>query len=209
MRPDENPWLKHGPQGFLVRRLARHALTGWLLFAASGLALTIESLAAVLKSPAIVVASPNGRILGRIRWEGHGVRSNRQMVRAAVRFTRDYLSVNSGTIVHDYASALGMMSGRLLARTVKALRATHYLARVRLDRTRSWLTLGRGPQMPHLAAWSGHTALVRVQGVLHVILANGHEIHEAFGVLLRLVPARRTVRNASGACVTAIRFIRA
>ncbi|MDA8391019.1 MAG: hypothetical protein M0Z76_09875 [Gammaproteobacteria bacterium] len=207
MRLDQNPWLKHGPQGFLVQRLARHALAGWLLFAASGTLLALESLAVALKSPAVVAVRPGGRILGRIVWRGRAVRPGPSMVRAAVRFVRDYLSANSDTIVHDYAAALAMMSGPLLRRTVKALRATRYLARVRHDRTRSWITLGEGAGRPRLVGWSGHTAHVRVAGVLHVVRADGRQIRDPFTVLLSLVPARRSRHNESGARVMALRFL--
>ncbi|MDA8361806.1 MAG: hypothetical protein M0Z44_07445 [Gammaproteobacteria bacterium] len=207
MRLLNNPWLKHGPQGFLAQRLARHALAGWVLFAASGALLALESVAVALKSPVVVAVRPDGRLLGRIVWSGHAVRSTQTMVRASVRFVRDYLSANSDTVVHDYGAALAMMSGPLLARTVKTLRATRYLARVRQDRTRSWVVFGQGAKRPRLVGWSGHTARVRVEGVLHVVRIGGQQIRDPFAVLLSLVPAHRSLRDGSGARVTAVRFI--
>lgn len=204
MRPEDNPWLRHGPQGQLLRRLVRYHLLGWFCAGFSLVALLLGALLVIVRTPPVVVVSASGRLLGQIRGSGPTARPAAALLAAAMRFMRDYLSVNSDTIIHDYTSALHMMAPPLFRRTVQALRKTGYLARVRKLRARSWVDFDHGHARPKVLTWSQDTAQVRLVGTVHIVLANGHRLAQRFAVILAVTRIARTVAHASGIIVRAI-----
>lgn len=205
MRLEGNPWLRHGPQGLLLRRLARYHLLGWLCAGASFAAFLLLALIATARTPPVVVVSASGRLLGQIRGSAPTLRPVASILAAAMRFVRDYLSVNSSTVVHDYTRALHMMARPLFVRTVQALRKTGYLARVRQLDARSWVDFDKGRMRPRVLARSADTAQVRLAGTVHIVLADGHRLAQPFAVMLAVTIVARTVTHEGGIVVRAIR----
>lgn len=203
-RLEANVWRRHGPQGILMQRLARYALLGWVLFGCTAVAFCVLAVLAVWRTPPVIAVSRDGAVLGQMEWFHARYRSRRDILAASMRFVRDYLSANSATVMPDYVQALGMMSGPFRSLTVKALKKTAYLARVRKGHLRSWVTFDAGALHPRVVRRAGNGALVRVAGVVHVILPSGLLRRDTFSLLLTEVIVPRTRANTAGVLVAGV-----
>lgn len=202
MRLEANVWRRHGPQGILMQRLARYAVLGWILFGCTAAAFCLLAGLAVWRTPPVIAVSRGGAVLGQMEWFHARYRSRRDIVAASMRFVRDYLSVNSDTVMPDYVQALSMMSGPFRDLTVKALRKTAYLARVRKAHLRSWVTFDAGARKPRVVRRAGNSALVRLVGVVHVVLPSGLSRRAAFSLLLTEIIVPRTQQDTAGVLVS-------
>lgn len=202
-----NIWKAHGPTGSLMQRLARYALLGWLLFMVFAIAFIFLALDCVWRTPPIVAVSASGRILGRMEWLSDKHRSRTELLAASIRFVTDYLSVNSATIMDDYTTALSMMGRKLFVKTIRALRKTRYLARVRLAHTRSWVVFDQGARAPHIVRQEGDTSSVVLRGVIKVIFPNNQEYTRAFALLVVVHVVARNFHNTAGIKVISLREI--
>ncbi len=198
-RPD--PFAVHGPQGLILRRLARHALWGWLLFALASLACVLLAVVAIARPSPVIAVDRSGRVLGRIEWLSPQARSRRDLLVAGMRFVRDYFCVNSTTVVADYVQALDMMSASLRQATVAALRKTAYIARVRAAHFRSWVTFRHA----RLLSRSGAHAQLRLSGVIHLARASGAVRHVSFAVILTVTVSARRPNDTAGIVVDGMR----
>ncbi len=201
---DVNVWRRHGPQGLLMQRLARYALLGWTLFGCAALAFVLLALVVAWRTPPIIAVDRAGTILGRIQWLSATHRSRREIIAASMRFLRDYLSVNGATVVPDYVQALDMMAPPLRATTVRVLRKTAYIARVRAARLRSWVSFAKSPGHRRLVRRDRGRFLVRLSGVLHVVLPDGQRHSERFTLILTEIAVARRVHDTAGILVEAI-----
>ncbi|MHB8254181.1 MAG: hypothetical protein ACYDEV_10900 [Acidiferrobacter sp.] len=197
-RLEANVWLRHGPQGILMQRLARYALLGWCLFGCTAFALCLFAALATWRTPPIIAVNREGVVLGRIEWLNAMHRSRAEIVAASMRFVRDYLSVNSDTIVPDYVQALDMMASPFRAMTVSALKKTAYIARVRAAHLRSWVSFDRGHKRPRVVGLSGRIARVRLSGTVHLALPSGQSRREAFAVILTVASVARRPQDTAG-----------
>lgn len=203
-RLEANVWLRHGPYGMLMQRLARYALLGWLLFGGTALALFFLAAIATWRTPPIIAVNREGAVLGHVQWLDSPHRSRRELVAASMRFVRDYLSVNSDTVVPDYVQALDMMALPLRDVTIKALQKTAYIARVRKAGLRSWVTFDKGHKGPRVVGSSGSLTRVRLAGVVHLVLPSGQNRREPFSLLITLVPVARRPRDTAGIVIEGV-----
>ncbi len=188
---------KHGPAGWLVRRLQAYALLGWILFA---ITLTLHFVTVFLStiSPRPIVAvDPSGRVLGTLEYLSPTSRSDADILDASERFADNYLSLNSATIFNDYAAAMNMMGPDLLQVTEKALHHDTYLARVAASRTHSWIEWANGDAAPQIVSRHLLDATVRLRGTLYVA-GPGGEVQKPFDMTLEERAVARNSFNTSG-----------
>lgn len=134
---------KHGPAGWLVRKLQRYALLGWgLAFFFLFMHFFIVLVSSFSPRPVVAVDS-SGRVLGNIEYLNPSERTDDEIIAASKRFAGFYMSLNAETIYDDYAQAMNMMDDELLVATQQALKADNYLARVSDAKARSWLEFDR------------------------------------------------------------------
>ncbi|HUW97649.1 MAG TPA: hypothetical protein VMV40_02245 [Acidiferrobacter sp.] len=201
---DTNVWLRHGPQGILLQRLARYALLGWALFGCAALALCLLAVVAAGRTPPIIAVNREGVVLGHIQWLSAIRRSHTEIVAASMRFVEDYLSVNSDTVVPDYVQALNMMAPPFRAVTVGALQKSAYIARVRKAHLRSWVTFDHGDKRPRVVGSAGPVAHVRLTGVVHLAVPSGQIHSEPFSIILTVTSVPRRPSNTAGVVVDGV-----
>ncbi len=202
---ETNVWLRHGPQGMLMQRLARYSVLGWTLFVCTAIAFAVLAALAAWRTPPIIVVNRDGALLGRIQWLGHAYRSRAEIVAASMRFVRDYLSVNGDTVVPDYVQALDMMAPRLRRATVKALQKSAYIARVRNAHIRSWVSFDKGSKRPRVVSVSGGVSRVRLSGVIHLVFPAGPSRRQGFTVVLTVIAAPRRTYDTAGLVIRDVR----
>ena len=188
---------KHGPAGWLVRRLQAYALLGWILF---GVTLTLHFaliLVGTLSPRPVVAVDASGRVLGTLEYLKPTTRSDADILAASMRFTDDYLSLNSATIFNDYAAAMNMMAPDLLHATEQALQHDDYLARVAAAHTHSWIEWASAGAAPRVLSRHGLDAQVRLRGTLHVE-GPGGEIQKPFDMTLETRAVARNSFNTAG-----------
>ena len=203
-----NEWVvQHGPQGWLIRRLQRYALLGWLLFAVM-LALFVGEVALVTLRPVPVLAVDRaGRVLGRFEYLDASTRSSAEILAASQDFLTHYLSLNSGTIYNDYALALNLLAAPLEKTQLASIQKDGYLARVQKAETSSYLTFARGPQAPQILSRSGLHSVVRLRGqIVFTSLQTPDQAPrtQPFDVTLTLTTVPRTRFNTQGLEIDAI-----
>jgi hypothetical protein len=187
----------HGPTGYLIRKLQRYALLGWGLFFATLLFHFLVVLVSTLAPRPVVVVDPAGNKIGNIEFLGTSTRSDQELLAAAMRFMRNYQSLNSDTIYEDYAEAMNAMSKELEAATKEALKRDNYLARVAKAKTRSWIEFGIGAQAPALVDKRDLEATVRLRGNL-IAEGEGGRVEKPFDTTLVLHTVPRTTQNTAG-----------
>jgi len=205
MKPlEKNVWLRHGPQGILMQRLARYAMLGWGLFGCTALAFCLLAAIAAWRTPPIIAVNREGMLLGHVQWLGAVQRSHSELVAASMRFIEDYLSVNSDTVVPDYVQALDMMAAPFRTVTVRALQKSAYIARVREAHLRSWVSFDKGHKRPRVVGASGPVARVHLSGVVHLALPSGQSRREAFSVMLTVTSVPRRSRDTAGVVIDGV-----
>lgn len=189
---------KHGPAGWLIRRLQRYALLGWVLFFVVLFLHFVSELASNFMPRPIVAVDASGRILGNIEYLNAGTRSDDEIIAASKRFASLYMSLNAATIFDDYAQAMNMMGDELLATTQQSLKADNYLARVAAAKARSWLEFS--PQDgARIVERHGLTAQVRLAGNI-VIDGGGKDgvVSKPFDMTVTVESVARNTLNTSG-----------
>ncbi len=201
---------RHGQTGWLMVRLQRYAIAGWIAFFVLFALFVLLVFVSTLAPRPVIAVSPGGRVLGRIEYLHAGSRSDAEILAAARHFADDYLSLNSATIFNDYAAALNMMSPALRRATLAALRREagsrggDYLARVRAARTRSRLSFDQQPGGTRLLWRHGLQARVQVGGVLHVRDRQGRARTQPFELVLDARIVARTMADTAGIEITGI-----
>ena len=188
---------KHGPAGWLVRRLQTYALLGWILF---GVTLTLHFVTVLVGTIAprpIVAVDASGRVLGTLEYLSPTTRTDQDILAASMRFADDYLSLNSATIFNDYAAAMNMMAPPLLKATEEALHHDTYLARVAASHTHSWIEWADGDAAPRILSRHGLDAQVRLRGTLFVE-GPGGQVQKPFDMTLDTRAVARNSFNTAG-----------
>ncbi len=193
---------RHGSQGFLLYRLGRYALAGWLCFLLALAAFFVYALIDALRPLPVLAVDSAGRVLGRFEYLSADARSDAEIIAAARYFAERYLSLNSQSIYEDYAAAMTMMADAQRQKTMQELQRTNYLSKVSRADTRSYLEYRAAPK---LASRDGPSAWVTLSGSM-VIYARSDvatERHFDLALDLRVVP--RTSFATSGVQVVDIR----
>lgn len=195
---------EHGHAGWLIRRLQRYAMIGWLAF--FGLAAVFVGYLVVDKLiPVPVLAvDESGRVLGEFEYLSPTSRTDAELVAGAMSFVERYLSVNSDTIYHDYAAALNMMSEALRAQTLEDVKKTGYLAQIEKTRSRSYVEFYQGDKTPRILSRHDLDSAVRLQGRL-VITMNDQEIERPFDMTIDMTTIARNRLATAGLMINAIR----
>jgi len=187
---------KHGPAGWLVRRLQRYALLGWALFF---FVLCMHFLIVLVSSfsPRPVVAvDAAGRVLGSFEYLQPTARSDQEIIAASMRFATLFMSLNSATVYEDYAEAMNMMGPELLGITQQAIKTDNYLARVEKAKARSWLEFAQNNGV-RIVERRGLNAQVRLTGNI-VIDAGTGPVSKPFDITLETEVVARNTSNTSG-----------
>lgn len=187
---------KHGPAGWLIRRLQLYGMLGWILFFITLGMFFLTSLIRTLAPQPVVAVDEAGRVLGVLEYLRPNSRSDEEIKAASMRFLQLYLSLNSETMFEDYAGAMNMMAPELLKRTQEALKTDNYLARVVQAKSRSWLefTPGTGIQ---IIERKNLNAQVRLRGNI-VIDGAGGRLSKPFDITLETQAVARNTNNTSG-----------
>lgn len=199
--------VKHGPAGWLVRRLQRYALLGWVLFFLTLCAhFLIVALSTIAPRP-VVTVDASGRVLGTVEYLEPGARDDFEIMAAVKRFSTLYLSLNSATIFDDYAEAMNMMGDEFLQATTVSLTKSpnkpneeglNYLSRVAAAKARSWLEFA-GDDGVVLLERRGPQALVRVKG--NIVIDGGNQdgpVSKPFDITYTVQVVARNTKNTSG-----------
>lgn len=187
---------KHGPAGWLVRRLQRYALLGWFLFFITlGLHFLIV-FASTFSARPVVVVDESGRVLGALEYLKPATRTDQEIVAASMRFATLFMSLNSATVYEDYAEAMNMMGPELLGITQQAIKTDNYLARVENAKARSWLEFAQNDGA-RIVERRGLNAQVRLTGNI-VIDAGTGPVSKPFDITLETEAVARNTTNTSG-----------
>ncbi|MHB8454001.1 MAG: hypothetical protein ACYDDO_04730 [Acidiferrobacterales bacterium] len=201
---------QHGPAGWLIVRLQRYALTGWIAFFALLCVFVLLVFVSTLAPRPVVAVDAAGRVLGQMEYLDPANRSDAEIIAGAERFLDDYLSLNSATIFEDYAAALNMMTPGLRKATLAALQRTlatadgDYLARVRAAQTRSRVRFSDTPSGARILTRHGSFIQVRIAGRIHVIGSDNHESVRPFDTTLTVAIVARTSNDTAGLEVAGI-----
>ena len=187
---------KHGPAGWLVRRLQRYALLGWGLFFFVLCMHFLIVLASSFSPRPVVAVDSAGRVLGSFEYLKPATRSDEEIIAASMRFAALFMSLNSATIFEDYAEAMNMMGPELLGITQESLKTGNYLSRVANARSRSWLEFAP-KDGARVVARSGLNAQVRLTGNI-VVDAGVGPISKPFDITLETEAVARNTANTSG-----------
>lgn len=137
-KKEEQVQFSHGPQAKRedkLFRLLRWSLLGHLLWL---VAFAVLVIAIVLKPDRVVVAERDtGRIVGEYRTTAY--RTTDELLAGAVKFARNFLSLNSRTVYDDYAAALNMMTPGLSEKRRAYFERTNLPHTVEMANTRSHL----------------------------------------------------------------------
>ncbi|MHB8256719.1 MAG: hypothetical protein ACYDHY_16825 [Acidiferrobacterales bacterium] len=210
-RLDPNELLgRHGPGGWLIVRLQRYALAGWIAFFVLLALFVLLVFVSTLAPKPVVAVNAAGQVLGRMEYLGPDSRSDAEIRAAVKRFLDDYLSLNSTTIFDDYAAALNMMSPALRRAALQALRRDRaaggdYLMRVRAARSRSRLTFDAPPGGVRILERRGLAARVRARGEIHIRDHRDRVTVRPFDMTLNVAIVARTMADTAGLEVTGIR----
>ena len=187
---------KHGPAGWLVRRLQRYALLGWALFF---IVLFMHFLIILLSTFAprpVVAVDESGRILGTFEYLKPTTRSDQEIIAASKRFASLRLSMNSATIFEDYAEAMNMMAPDMQAAEQLSLKSTNYLAKVAAVKARSWLEFDQ-KDGARIITRNGLNAQVRLAGNIVFDVGSG-PTSKPFDITLETQAVARNTTNTSG-----------
>jgi hypothetical protein len=190
--------LKHGPAGWLIRRLQRYAMLGWVLAFVFLFGHFVLELADRFVPKSVVAVDAAGKLLGTIEYVSAASRSDDEIVASAMRFAKLNLSLNSETIFEDYAESMNMMDSELLAQTQDFLKSTGYLAKVKAANAKSRLEFARQTP-PTLIDRRDMLAQVRLVG--DIIVDTGSKdgpVSKPFDLTIQTKTVARNTGNTAG-----------
>lgn len=187
---------KHGPAGWLIRKLQRYAMLGWLLFFITLGMFFLTTLFRSLSAQPVVAINEAGQVLGTLEYLSPSSRTDEELKAATMRFAQVYMSLNSATIFEDYSAAMNMMSPEFLVITQKALKEDNYLARVMQAKARSWLEFNQ-PDGVQIVERHNLNARVRLRGNI-VVEGTGGRVSKPFDTSFEIQSVARNTNNSSG-----------
>ncbi|MFZ5863176.1 MAG: hypothetical protein ACOYXR_10100 [Nitrospirota bacterium] len=196
---------QHGPTGWLIRRLQRYAVLGWVLFGITFALYVGQGFLDTLRPQPVLAVDETGRVLGKFDFADATARTEEELVAASMHFLSNYLSLNSETIYEDYATALNLMGDAVRERTIASIKQDGYLARVQQAKTRSRIEFATGDERPTVVERDGLHATVRLRGRLVVYPQEGGHREQPFDTALFVTATPRTSLATSGIQVDAIR----
>jgi hypothetical protein len=186
---------KHGPAGWLVRKLQRYAMLGWLLFFILLGVQFIERLVKILASQPVVAVDAGGKVLGTFEYLKPSTRSEEEIKAAAMRFANNYLSLNSATIFEDFSEAMNMMGPEMMKEAQETINKDNYLARVARARTRSWLEFAPNDGVT-IVDQRNLEAKVRMRG--NIVVEGESKVVKPFDITVETQAVARSTNNTSG-----------
>lgn len=194
----------HGPSGWLMLRLQRYALIGWLAFFLLAGVFVLSVFAGRLAPQAVLAVDEGGRVLGQFDYLSPEARTDQELIAGATFFMDRFLSVNSATLYHDYATALNMMSDTLREAKMAEVKETGYLTQIDQAKSRSYLEFFDGARAPQLLWRRGLQSAVRLQGTMVMVMAT-QEVERPFDVTLEMTAMARNRLATQGMVIDAIR----
>lgn len=187
---------KHGPAGWLVRKLQRYAMLGWILFFITLSMFFLTALFRSLAAQPVVVVDESGRVLGALEYLKPSSRSDEEIKAATMRFAHSLLSLNSDTVFEDYAEAMNMMGPELLEISKQTINQDNYLARVASAKTRSWLEFAQSDGVI-IVDRRNLNAQVKLRGNI-VVEGIGGRVTKPFDMTIETQAVARSTNNTSG-----------
>lgn len=195
---------KHGPTGWLIRRLQRYALLGWVMFVGVFLLFFVTVIISTFAPRPVVTVDQSGKVIGSLEYLKPDTRSDDELIAASKRFTTLFLSLNSETIFDDYAEAMNLMGGKLREETESFIRKSteegeggNYLGRVAAAKAHSWIEFK--PDAIKIIERKGMGATVRLVGNIMIELGDkGGTASHPFDLTLGVETVARNSLNTSG-----------
>lgn len=195
---------RHGPMGFMILRLNRFAILGWVfgfvILIFFGLYIIIDKFQPV---PVIAIDAA-GRVLGTFEYLDPTVRTDEELIAASKYFLERYLSLNSSTIYNDYAAALSMMTEDLKKSKLEEIKLTGYLPKIEKAHSRSFNEYSKGQKKIAIIAKKGLNAAIRLRGDMIVTPENGKILERPFDITLDIKVISRNTLVTTGIQITNI-----
>ncbi len=195
---------RHGPSGWLILRLQRYALLGWLAFFLLAGVFVLYVFVERLAPQAVLAVDEGGRVLGQFEYLSPEVRTDQELIAGAMFFIDRYLSVNSATVYHDYSAALNMMSEPLRKQKIAEVKKTGYLTQIDQARSRSYLEYFENARAPTILWRRGLQTAVRLRGSM-VMIRGDQTIERPFDLTVEMTLIARNTLATQGLVIDAIR----
>lgn len=195
---------QHGPAGWLVIRLQRYAVMGWLAFITLAIVFVLFVFVDRLTPQPVLAVDEGGRLLGQFDYLNPDERTDPELIAGTLFFIDRYLSVNSATVYNDYAAALNMMSESLRDAKVSEVKSSGYLSQIEHAGSHSYLEFYDGERAPSVLWRRDLQSAVRVQGKM-VIVMNDTAVERPFDITLELTTVARNRLSTQGIKVDVIR----
>ena len=200
-KAETNPLLNHGPAGWLINRLQRYAILGWIVaFAVIFLHFFIVTVSVLVPKPVMVV-DQGGNLVGQIEYLKTGARSDQEILASSMHYMTLCQSLNSATIYNDMAACMNLQTPELRAITATALKKDNFLRRVEKIKSRSWLEFGTGTTAPAIVSRKGTDFVVRLKGNIFVDMGQKNIDPKPFDVTLTVRSAPRNSQNTTGIAI--------
>lgn len=193
--------VKHGPTGWLIFRLQRFALLGWVLFFVLALVFVAFVFINTFKPVPVLAIDAQGRIIGEFDYMSAEERTDGELIAGAKQFLGNYLSANSKTVFKDYASALNMMSDNLKESKLEEIKKTEYLTKVDQAGSQSYLEYSKNAAV----IWRrDKNSAVRLRGKLIIVLLD-QQIERPFDITVELTSVPRNSFSTLGIVVNNVK----
>lgn len=183
----------HGPSGWLIVRLQRYTLLGWLLFFLVSSVFVVYVMMAASRPVPVIAVDESGRVLGSFEYLNPTMRTDVEITNGAKHWLQYYYSLNSKTIFEDYTSALNMMDESLRQAKLKEVIDLNYLKQIEDANTRSHIEY----QIINLVNRKGLSSVVELSG--NIIIDNGLDlIDKPFYIQLTMNAVSRSTLGQLG-----------
>ncbi|HFE37503.1 MAG TPA: hypothetical protein ENK06_03655 [Gammaproteobacteria bacterium] len=183
----------HGPGGWLIIRLQRYAMLGWVLFFLLATVFSFYVIASAMRPVPVIAVNQDGQVLGAFDYLNADSRSDVEILAGAKHWLRYYYSLNSRTIFEDYTAALNMMDTSLRESKLKEILDLNYLQNIEHASARSHLAFDQVT----LVDRRNRESVVALSG--NIVIDNGKGLVEkAFSVQLTLETVSRATLGQLG-----------
>jgi len=183
----------HGPSGWLIVRLQRYTLLGWLLFFLLSAVFVVYVTIAASRPVPVIAVDESGRVLGSFEYLSPALRTDAEVIDGAKHWLQYFYSLNSNTIFEDYTSALNMMDEPLRQAKLKEVIDLNYLKQIENAHTRSNIEF----QKVNLINRKDLTSVVELSG--SIVIDNGSDlIDKPFYIRLGLESVSRSTLGQLG-----------
>ncbi|MFQ5470971.1 MAG: hypothetical protein ACE5EH_11815 [Gammaproteobacteria bacterium] len=187
----------HGVSGWLIIRLQRYAMLGWLAFFLLAIIFGVYIFFTEIRPVPVLAVDESGKLLGKFEYLSQDYRTDHEVISGAKYFVDRYLSVNSSSIYDDYSQALNMMSEELKQEKLRELKETAYLSQVAKAKSRSFLEYRGGEDKPRILWKKEMDYAVSLKGEM-VMLVRDQKIERPFDVVLEASIIPRSTLSSHG-----------